>query len=129
MFCITIEHKNAAVLFAKILLTFCFGYLYISGHFSQKQSQLVETSMFICMQNMSSLPNFLFWDVVKILQTYYFEYFQNAWSYPAVMIVSPSRHLWCPKCWNQPAGNFDVHLQAKNAFSSYLLFWYIVKAL
>ena len=32
--------------------------------------------------------------------------------YPTVMIVSPYRHLWCPKCWNQPARNFDVHLQA-----------------
>ena len=45
--------------------------------------------MFICMQKMNSFPNFFFWDIVKILQTYYFEYFENAWSYPAVMIVSP----------------------------------------
>ena len=73
--------------------------------------------MFICMQKMNSLTSF-FWDILKILETYYFEYFKNAWPNPAVMTVSPCRHHWYPKCWNQPVGNFDVHLQAKNALPS-----------
>ena len=98
------------------------GTLDISGHLHQKQPQLVKTLMFICMEKMNSLPNFFFWDIVKILQTYYFEYFENAWSYPAVMIVSPCRHLWCPKCWNQLVGNFDVYLHAKINFISNFFF-------
>ena len=84
----------------------------------KKKSQLVETLMFICMQKMIFLPNFFFWDIVKILQTYYFEYFENAWSYPEVMVVSPCRHLWCLKCWNRPVGDFDVYLLAKNQLPS-----------
>ena len=52
------------------------------------------------MEKMNSLPNFFFWDIVKMLQTYYFEYFENAWSYPAVMIVSPCRlKSTCSKLW------------------------------
>ena len=48
-------------------------------------------------------------------------------------MVSPCRHPWCPKCWNQLVGNFDVYLHAKNqsltSFLKYckdivnLLFW------
>ena len=75
------------------------------------------------------------------MQTYYFEYFENAWSCPAVMIVSPCRHLWYPKCWNQLVGNFDVYLHAKKSTSSLasffryckdivnLLFWELWKGL
>ena len=33
--------------------------------------------MFICMQKMNSISNFFFWDIVRILQTFYFENFQN----------------------------------------------------
>ena len=68
-------------------------------------------------------PSLLFWDVAKVLQTWYLEYFDNAWSYPSIMIVSPCRKLWCPKCWNQLAGNFDIYMHAKNQ----LPFWDIVK--
>ena len=49
--------------------------------------------------------------MVQILQTCYFEYFENAWSCPSVMIISPCRKLWWPKCWNQLVRNFDVYLQ------------------
>ena len=62
-------------------------------------------------------PLFLFWGIVKILQTCYFEYFENAWSCPSIMIVSPCRKLWCPKCWNQLVGNFDVYLHTKKLIS------------
>ena len=106
----------------KILPTSYFGYFWHIWPLPSKTitptCQLVETLMFICMQKMNSLPNLYFWDIVKILQTYYFDYFENDWSYPAVMIVSPCKHLWCPKCWNQPAVNFDIHLQAKNELPS-----------
>ena len=57
---------------------------------------------------------FFFWDIVKILQTHYFQYFENAWSCPSVITVSSCRKLWCPKCWNQLVGNLDVSLHAKN---------------
>ena len=30
------------------------------------------------------------------MQTYYSEYFANAWSYPSIMIASPCKKLWCP---------------------------------
>ena len=32
------------------------------------------------------------------MQTCYFEYCENARSYPSIIIVSPCRKLWCPKC-------------------------------
>ena len=50
------------------------------------------------------------------MQTCYFEYFENAWSCPSIMIVSPCRKMWCPKCWNQRVGNFTVYLHAKDQF-------------
>ena len=64
----------------------------------------------------------LFWDIVKILQTCYFEYFENDWSCQSIMIVSLYRKFWSPKCWNQLAGNFDVYLYTKHHFPLYLLF-------
>ena len=91
-------------------------------YFRKKYKKNIDTSCwnkkrYACKKWTPLLTSF-FWDIVKILKTYYFEYFENAWSYPAVMLVSPCRHLWCPKCWNQPVGNFDVHLQAKNGLPS-----------
>ena len=35
----------------------------------------------------------------------------------SIMIVLPCRKLWCSKCWNQLAGNFDVYLHAKKSAS------------
>ena len=43
------------------------------------------------MQKMSFILTF--WDIVKILQTFYFEYFENVWLCPSIMIVSPCRHF------------------------------------
>ena len=34
-----------------------------------------------------------FWDIVKILQTCYFEYFRNAWSSSSIMIVLPCQYF------------------------------------
>ena len=47
------------------------------------------------------------------LLTCYSEDFDDAWSCPSIMTVSSCRKLWCRKCWNQLAGNFDVYLHAK----------------
>ena len=33
-------------------------------------------------------PSLLFWDIAKILQTCYFEYFEDAWLRPAKMIIT-----------------------------------------
>ena len=55
----------------------------------------MESLMFICMQKMNSL---LFWDIVKILKTCYFEYFENAWSWLSIAIASTCSKLWNPKC-------------------------------
>ena len=49
----------------------------------------------------------------KDLLTFYFEYFENAWSCSSIIIVSPCRKLWSPNCWNQLVGHFDVYLHAK----------------
>ena len=102
--------KNIANFLFWVLLTYLATFIKSNNSNMQK---LWWTLMFICMQKMNSLTSF-FWDIVKILEAYYFEYFKNAWSNPAVITVSPCRHHWYPKCWNQPVGNFDVHLQAKN---------------
>ena len=112
MFCITIEHKSSCNTLCKNITNFLFWVLWT----------------YLAMQKMNSLPNFFFWDIVKILQTYYFEYFENAWSCPAVMIVSPCRPPWCPKCWNQLVGNFDIYLHAK-IYLSHLIFEVLVKRL
>ena len=50
-------------------------------------------------------------DVTNVL---YLEYFENAWSYPSIMIASPCRKLWCPNCWNKLVGNSHPYLHAKN---------------
>ena len=86
----------------------------------------------------------LFWDIFKILQTCYFEYFENAWSCPSIMEVSRCRKLWWPKCWNQlghvwlyipktillPCRKLPFYLHAKNRFYCSLtcfLRYYILK--
>ena len=46
-----------------------------------------------------------------MLQTFYFE---NARSCPSIVIVSPWRNLWYPKCWNQLVRNFDIYLHARS---------------
>ena len=58
----------------------------------------------------------------KDTETCYFEYFENACSCSSVMIVSPWRKLWCPKCWNQLVGNFDVYLHVKKLTSTLISF-------
>ena len=50
-------------------------------------------------------------DVTNVL---YLEYFENAWSYPSIIIASPCRKLWCPNCWNKLVGNSHPYLHAKN---------------
>ena len=57
-----------------------------------------------------------FCDTVKVLQTCYFKYFDNAWPCPSVLIVSPCRKLWWAKCWNQLLGKFNVSLYEKINF-------------
>ena len=86
--------------------------------------------MFICMKKMKSIAYFFF----------EMAYFENAWSWPSIMTPWPCRKFWCPKCWNQLVGNFDVYLHAKNelyptCFLRYckdvanLLFWKLWKCL
>ena len=53
-------------------------------------------------------PLLLFWDIVKKLQTCYFEYFGSSWLYPSTMTLSPCRKLWSPKFWNQLVGNWAL---------------------
>ena len=53
-------------------------------------------------------PLLLFWDIVKKLQTSYFEYFGSSWLYPSTMTLSPCRKLWSPKFWNQLVGNWAL---------------------
>ena len=63
------------------------------------------------------------------MQTCYFEHFENAWSCPSIMIVSPCRNLWCPKYWNQLVGNFDFNLREKNLPYLSCFLWDIAKIL
>ena len=69
--------------------------------------QTLKPEVFICNQKMDSL---LFWHIAKILKTCYFECFENAWSCPSIMIVSPCRKLWysvlkstCRELWRLSA--------------------------
>ena len=77
---------------------------------------------------MNSIHNLFLRDIVKTLQTCYFEYFENAWSchHHALTFswscLSPCRKPWCPKCWNQLVGNFDVIcIQKVNIISNFFL--------
>ena len=82
--------------YCKNVINFLFwGTLNMSGYFHQKrQCQLVETLMFMQkLQAKTWAPFLTFWDIVKILQTFYFEYFENVWLCPSIMIVSPCRHF------------------------------------
>ena len=105
MFCNT---KAVATLHLK---TSYFGYL---GHFCLLSSKTImptcrNLDIFICMQKMNSISYFVF----EILQTFDFEYFENAWTCPSVRVISPCKKVWFPKCWNRFVGNFDVSLHAK----------------
>ena len=102
MFCITIEHKKApATLFAKILTTSYLGTLDILLSSISSKTIIPTCKNFdVHLHAKNELPYLFFWYMVKILQIYYFEYFENAWSYLAVLIVSPCRPLWYPKLWN-----------------------------
>ena len=98
---LTIEHKNSCG--TKVLYLNC-------------------KTLFIIILLKSFMANFFFWDIVKILQAFHFEYFVNAWSCPSIMIVSPCRKIWCPKYWNQLVGSFGVYLHTKNQLHLKLLF-------
>ena len=82
--------------------------------------------MFTCMSKMNCIPKFFF---MWYLQACYLKYFENSWSFPSIMIVSPCRKPWCSKCSNQLVGNFNVYLHIKSQFHSSLLFWWTVKTL
>ena len=56
-----------------------------------------------------------------------FEHFENGWSCPSMMIVSPYRTLFCPMWWNKLVGNFDVCLQAKIYFMPNFFFQMLCK--
>ena len=78
---------------------------------------------------LNSIPSFFFWDNVKILWTCHFEYFENAWSYSSIMIVSPCRKSGCPECSNQKMQKMQIINFISNFFLRYyseisnLLIW------
>ena len=61
------------------------------------------------------------------MQTFYLNYFENAWSCPPIMVISPFRKIWWSRCWNQLVGNFSVYLKAKKQSSSLTSFMRFVK--
>ena len=85
------------------------GTLGMSGHFHQNSNAnlkklwcLPACKKMNCIHKPSG-------DNVKMLQTYYFEYLENAWSCPSIMLVLPCTKGWCPKCWNQIFGHAWSH--------------------
>ena len=77
MFCLTMEHKSTCDLFfwrySKNITKFLFWVLWTCLATSIKSNNV---NFFIYLQKMISVTKFLF----EILQTYYFDYFENAWS-------------------------------------------------
>ena len=118
MFCITIEHKNSCntffLIYFKNITTFLYWALWKCLATSIKNDNASLKFFFF----------FFFWDTVKVLQTCYFKYFDNAWPCPSILIVSPCRKLWWEKCWNQLLGKFDVDLYAKNQLCHSFFFRY-----
>ena len=96
--------------FININITFYFGYF---GHVCpliKKDNANLQKLWCLSACKKWIPPTFFF----EILETCYFEYFENTWSCPSIMIVSPCRKLWCPKCWSQLVVNFDVYLHVQN---------------
>ena len=63
------------------------GTIGMSGHTHQKLCQLIE-NLNIYQEAKNQLhPSLLFWDITKILQTYYFGYFEHVWPWPPKLIV------------------------------------------
>ena len=98
------------------------GVLNMPGHFLQKrQCQLnlyKDWFLSACKKWTSFLTSS--WRYLKLLQTFYLEYFENASSCPSIMIESPCRKFWWPKCWNQFVGNLMfIHMQKINSISKF----------
>ena len=83
MFKIAIEHSSSCntffLIYCKNITNFLFWILWIC----------VTISIFLT-----------FLKYCKDLQTFYFEYFENASSCSSIIIVAPCSTLWYPKCWN-----------------------------
>ena len=140
MFCITIEHKNSCntffSIYCKNITTFLYWALWkcLATSIKKDNASLWKTwSLFPCEKWTPSQNEvvflfffffFFFWDTMKVLQTCYFKYFDNAWPCPSILIVSPCRKLWWEKCWNQLLGKFDVDLYAKNQLCHSFFFRY-----
>ena len=72
------------------------GTLDKSDHLHQnRQLQLIEALMFICMQKMNFISDFLFKILPKTLQTCYLGNFENAWPSPSKTIVSICKKISC----------------------------------
>ena len=80
------------------------GTLDMSGHSLYKRWTL---SLTFFLRHCKGIANLLLWELVL-------EYFENDWSWPSILIASPCRKLWRPKCWKQLAGNFYFNLHTKN---------------
>ena len=127
MFEITIKHKSSCNTLYKNITNFLFCVLWIYLTTSIKNNYLNLWKLWCPSAYKKWIPfltSFLRYckDVANLLLWVYFEYFENAWSCPAGMIVAPCRHPWYPKCWNQLVGNFDVYLHAKINFISNFFF-------
>ena len=96
LFYLTIECKssyhNSFIIYCNDIANFLFWVLCTCLATSTKNdnTNLQKLLMFMCMHK----SKLLFWDIVKILQTCYFDYFENVWA--------------CPSIWHHLVGNFDV---------------------
>ena len=67
-------------------------------------------------------PNLMWNFPVKIMQTCYLEYFENAWSCLGVMIVSPCKTLWCLYIRKNSTSSLTLCRRYRKDIAN-LLFW------
>ena len=106
MFCTTSKYNMKAVKtllsynIPKVLPASFLGTLDMSGHFHQNNNANLQKRW--CLSACKKWTQYLtsLWDIADLL----LQYFENAWSYPSIMVLSPLmpkvfkstfRKLWC----------------------------------
>ena len=124
MFCIIVKHKSRFdtffLIYCKNITKFLFWALWtclptcIKNNNANLQKPWCLSlykrwtlSLTFFLRHCKGIANLLLWELVL-------EKFENDWSWPSILIVSPCRKLWRPKCWKQLAGNFYFNLHTKN---------------
>ena len=121
MFSIKMEHKSSCdfffLIYCKNITNFLFWVLWtcLATSIKNDNANLQKLQCLSACKNWTPFLTSFF----QILLTCYFQYFENAWLCPSIMMVLLYRELWCPKCWNQLVA--IICMQKINLISNFFL--------